>query len=206
MEEKIDENIINKVLIDIACLKDLKCEDLGNFLQSQGYSWSGSLNYCIYGPSRFPLYGNLNFEKPSYDFFTAHNCIFFWTGEPQDKMFQACYSDPHVKFIYFEIDKFEIYSLVQEDIFVKELTKKLEKDLSKEWMQFLAKNKRFYHEGLIKLCTQRKIRALEELESTKQKVKLEKERLDRELEEKTISTNNQIDFLDSVSRCIQELN
>ena len=205
MNEKINENELYKVLSDIQDLKDLKYEDLGKFLQSQGYNWTNLVENTIYGRSSFSTYNTYLFQKPKYDNFLRYNFISIYTKPSTEEQLMIGY-DEFVKLIYFEVDKFFIYTLIQEDLCSTCLTKILEKDLSKEWIQFLAKNKKFYHEGLIRLCIQRKHFALKELKETKEKIENEKNKLNKQLEDKTTSTNEEIRILDEKTQWLEELN
>ena len=205
MNEKINENELYKVLSNIQDLKDLKHEDLGKFLQSQGYNWTNLVGNNIYGHSSFSTCDTYFFQKAKNDFFYRYNYIAIYTKNSTEEQFITKYNE-FVKHIYFEVDKFFVYTFIQKDLCSRNLTKILEKDLSKEWVQFLAKNKKFYHEGLLRLCIQKRTHILKELEETKKRIEIEKNKLDKQLEEKIISTNKEIDLVNATTECLEEIN
>ena len=86
------------------------------------------------------------------------------------------------------------------------LTTKLEKDLSKEWVQFLAQQKEDYKPSLIQLMIKRKKQAEQNLEESKQHVINEKAKLDKYLEERIVETNQEINLANTTTEWLEELN
>ena len=203
MENKEQINLIN-----FEKCRYIKLEDVGKFLQSQGYNWTGFINENIdgeYGIDEFRADTQFYFHKPTGKSFHAYNHLLIWTGKSSRESFAVKLNNNNfVRYIYFNISEFKVYTVITDEN-PKDLTTKLEKNLSKEWVQFLAKQKEAYAENLITLCLRRRAKAKEELENAKNRVKNEKMKLDVYLEEKTASTAKQINSFEETTRWLGEL-
>lgn len=202
------ENKEQKYLVDFEKCRQIKLEDVGNFLQSQGYNWTGFINENIDGEyeiDEFNTHTSFYFEKPMGKSFRAYNHFLIWTGNSFKNSFAAiCNNNKYVRYIYFNVTEFKVYTVIADEDSIH-LTKKLEKDLSKEWIQFLAKQKEDYSKNLIALCIKRTAKAKEELENAKKHVEIEKIKLDKYLEDKTASTINELYSLDETTRWLGDL-
>ena len=198
MENKEQINLIN-----FEKCRYIKLEDVGKFLQSQGYNWTGFINENIdgeYGIDEFRADTQFYFCKPFGKSFHTYNHLLIWTGKSSRESFAVKLNNNNfVRYIYFNISEFKVYTVITDEN-PKDLTRKLEKNLSKEWVQFLAKQKETYAENLITLCLRRRAKAKEELENAKNHVKNEKMKLDVYLEEKTASTTREITALNETAR------
>ena len=204
MENKEQINLVN-----FEKCKHIKLEDVGKFLQSQGYNWTGFINENVTGEYEIDEFNNINalfhFEKPTEKSFRAYNYFLIWTGNSFKESFTAnCNNNKFVRYIYFNVSEFKVSIIFAEEN-SKCLTTKLEKNLSKEWVQFIAKQKEDYSKNLITLCTKRTAKAKEELENSKRYVEIEKIKLDKYLQEKTASTIKELYSLDETTRWIGDI-
>ena len=103
------------------------------------------------------------------------------------------------------ISEFKVFEVLQDKNHPNYLTTKLEKDLSKEWVQFLANNKENFSESLIQLMIKRKKQAEVDLESSKEHVKSEKAKLDKYLKKRIDETNQEINSIDTTTEWLEEL-
>ena len=196
-------------LVNFEKCRNIKLEDVEKFLQSNGYNFTGFINEDIdgeYNIDEFRTDTQFYFHKPLGKSFRTYNHILIWTGKSFRESFAAiCNNNRFVKYIYFNISEFKIYAIASDED-SKYLAEKFEKDLSKEWVQFLATQKEDYKESLIALCIKRTAKAKEELEHTKNHVEREKIKLDKYLEEKTASTTREINSLEEISRWVGDFN
>lgn len=197
-------------LINFEECRNIKLEDVGRFLQSQGYNCTGLINENIdgeYGIDEFTTDTKFCFHKLTGKSFSAYNHFLIWTGDTFRNSFAAnCNNNNFVRYIYFSISEFKVDEVLQDKKCPKYLTTELEKDLSKEWVQFLAKTKEDYKPSLIQLMIRRKKQAEADLESSKEHVQNEKAKLDKYLEEKIVSTNKEINLANTTTDWLEELN
>ena len=223
-----DINLIKKETeekVDIhGCVlcKDITLKDIKDFLAYHGYDWSGfmceimkddyleeylssnefyfddiktiSENFSSY-IRRMILLGNIENWKTDENFqFFGNTCV----GT-------LCNNNPFVRYIYFNVFEFNVHKVLKNtdsDL----LTTALEKNLSKEWIQFLTKRKINYDKKLVKLCALRRQESLNSLEYQKNSTEIEKRKLDEELKTFTKQSQKQIQFYDQTVKYIEELN
>lgn len=190
--------------------KNIKLEDVGKFVQQNGYEWSGYINDSVdtqfdideyQTDTKFYFYRNpeKSFDKFNH-FLIWNNSLFI------DDIAVNCNNNKFVRYIYFSISTFKVYTVLEDKKYPKYLTIKLEKDLSKEWVQFLAKRKENYKPSLIQLMIRKRKQAEEDLVNSKEYVKNEKAKLDKHLEEKIVSTNEEITTANTTTSWLEELN
>ena len=195
-------------LINFEKCRKIKLEDVQTFLQSQGYDWNGYINDEVQDSylAEFDPDHEFYFHQPSTEQLKSYNMFLIWIDPLfYEKAHVNCNNNKFVRYIYFEISTFKVYTVVQDKEYSTSLTKNLEKDLSKEWVQFLARTKEDYKPSLIQLMIKRKKQAEESLESSKEQVKKEKAKLDKHLEERTIETTKEIASIDTTTEWLEEL-
>ena len=116
-----------------------------------------------------------------------------------------CNNNKFVRHIYFNVSTFRVSTVLADKNHPRYLTTKLENDLSKQWVQFLAKTKEEYKPSLIQLMIRKRKQAEEDLVSSKEYVKNEKAKLDKHLEERTIETTKEIASIDTTTSWLEEL-
>lgn len=197
-------------LINFEKCRNIKLEDVGKFLQEQGYNWTGYINEDVsgdYSINDFEIDTKFYFQKLCGKSFRAYNHFLIWTAPLfNEDTYVNCNNNKFVRYIYFGISTFRVYTVVEDKDMPKYLTTKLVKDLSKEWVQFLAKQKENYKPSLIQLMIKRKKQAEQDLESSKQHVKNEKAKLDKYLEERIVETNQEINLANTTTEWLEELN
>ena len=190
--------------------RNIKFDDVGKFLQEQGYNWTGYINDNIsgqYGIEEFETDTKFYFHKPSTERLQAYNHFLIWTAPLfNEDTYVNCNNNKFVRYIYFGISTFRVSTVLEDKEYPGHLTSKLAKDLSKEWVQFLAKQKEDYKTSLIQLMIKRKKQAEEDLESSKQHVKNEKAKLDKYLEKRIAETNVEINSMNTTTEWLEELN
>lgn len=216
MENKKQINLTN-----FERCKDIKQRDVLEFLKSEGYNISNFKytkvqNYDLYNFEPDYLFSFDNYDELDYETYN-HRLVLLgssndWKNSDLFNRFNeyylstTCNNNPFVRYIYFSISCFKIYEVLQDSEHKYSLTSKLEKDLSKEWVQFLARTKEDYKPSLIQLMIKRKKQAEEDLQNSIEHVKNEKTRLDKYLEEKTVSTIENINSINETTEWLEELN
>lgn len=176
--------------------KDVQEEDISQYNSNHEFHFNNfdELDYTTYN-SRLVLLASPNTWK-DINYFENINENFVSTN---------CRNNPLVRYIYFSISKFKVYEVLQDIKHPRYLTIKLEYDLSKEWVQFLAKRKENYKPSLIQLIIKQKQSTLEKLERCKQETKKEKEKLDEDLKKVINNTNKEIESFDETTSWLEEL-
>ena len=216
MENKTQINLTN-----FERCKDIKQRDVLEFLKSEGYNISNFKytkvqHYGLYNFEPDYLFSFNNYDELDYETYN-HRLVLLgssndWKNSDlfnrlnEDYLSTTCNNNPFVRYIYFSISCFKIYEVLQDVEHKYSLTSKLEKDLSKEWVQFLARQKEEYKPSLIQLMIKRKKQAEEDLESSKQHVQNKKAELDKYLEKRIIETNQEINLANSTTEWLEELN
>ena len=190
--------------------RNIKFEDVGKFLQEQGYNWTGYIYNNIsgeYNMEEFETDHKFYFHKPSTEKLQAYNHFLIWTNDFFNEDFYVnCNNNKFVRYIYFGISTFKVFTVIQDKEMPKYLTTKLAIDLSKEWVQFLAKTKEDYKPSLIQLMIKRKQQAEQDLENSKQHIINEKAKLDEYLEKRIVETNEEINLANTTTEWLEELN
>ena len=196
-------------LINFEKCENIKLEDVGKFLQTQGYNWTGYINEDLF-ENRIEEYRTnceFFFNQYFHNKIQAYNHYLIWTDNLFDETFAVnCNNNKFVRYIYFSVSTFKVYTVVQDTEMPRYLTTKLEKDLSKEWVQFLAQQKEDYKPSLIQLMIKRKKQAEESLEISKEHIQNEKAKLDKYLEERIVETNQEINLANTTTEWLEELN
>ena len=197
-------------LINFEKCRNIKFEDVGNFLQNQGYNWTNYINDDISGQydiEEFETGHKFYFHKPYTERLQTYNHFLIWTAPLfNEDNYVNCNNNKFVRYIYFSISTFKVFTVFQDKEMPRYLTTKLEKDLSKEWVQFLAQQKEDYKPSLIQLMIKRKQQAEQDLESSKEHVQNEKAKLDKYLEERIVETNEEITTANTTTEWLEELN
>lgn len=196
-------------LINFEKCRKIKLEDVQTFLQSQGYDWTGYINDEVQDSylAEFDPDHEFYFHQPSTEQLKSYNRFLIWINPLfYEKAHVNCNNNKFVRYIYFEISTFKVYTVVQDKEYSTSLTKNLEKDLSKEWVQFLARTKEDYKPSLIQLMIKRKQQAEQDLESSKEHVQNEKAELDKYLEKRIVETNKEITTANTTTEWLKELN
>ena len=190
--------------------KDIKLEDIGKFLKENNYDWSGYVNDIIdtqFDIDEYTIDTNFYFTRKPEKSFDTYNHFLVWLNALFiNESGINCNNNKFVRYIYFTVSTFKVLTVVQDNKMPRYLTTKLEKDLSKEWVQFLAKQKEDYKPSLIQLMIKRKQQAEQDLESSKEHVQNEKAKLDKYLEEKIVETNQEINLANTTTEWLEELN
>ena len=129
-----------------------------------------------------------------------------FTNVHENYLATKCNNNPFVRYIYFTVSDFKVYEIFKNGKHPQYLTTKLENDLSKEWVQFLAKRKENYKPSLIQLIIKQKQATLEKLERCKQETQKEKEKLDEDLKKVVENTETEIASFDETTQWLEELN
>lgn len=197
-------------LINFEKCRNIKLEDVSKFLQENNYNWTGLLNYNLNMNSlieEFETNTIFYFNTTTELEFKPHNHFLICTENVNDNHMVINYKNRDlIRYVYFEISTFKVYSVIKDKHYPRYLTTKLEKDLSKEWVKFLSQQKETYKESLIQLMIKRKKQAEEELESSKKHVINEKAKLDKYLKDKILVTNKDLISIDITRQWIEELN
>ena len=189
--------------------RNIKLEDLGKFLSKNGYNWTGYINEDLFENriEEYRINCEFFFHKYFHNNFSAYNHLLIWTDDLFNEDFPVSINNnKFVRYIYFGISTFKVFTVVQDNEMPRYLTTKLEKDLSKEWVQFLAKTKEEYKPSLIQLMIKRKKQAEQNLESSKEHVQNEKAKLDKYLEKRIVETNQEINLANTTTEWLEELN
>ena len=195
-------------LINFKKCRNIKLEDVEKFIKENGYYWSGYINDDVQENDidEYTKDHKFYFSKKLGKEFRTYNHFMILILKQFRSIEVNCNNNKYVRYIYFSISEFKVFEVLQDKNHPNYLTTKLEKDLSKEWVQFLAKNKENYKPSLIQLMIKRKKQAEVDLESSKEHVKKEKAKLDKYLEERTIETTKEIASIDATTEWLEELN
>ncbi len=201
--------------------KNIIEQDVLEFLKEQGYYISNfkcsevqNENLDEYSPDH--LFSFNNYDELDYQTYN-HRLVLLaspdtWKNTDLFENFHEnylstkCRNNPFVRYIYFTISDFKVYEVLTDRKYPSYLTTKLENDLSKEWVQFLARQKENYKPSLIQLMIKRKELTLEKLERCKEATQKEKERLDEDLNKMIISTKKEVESFDQTTEWLEELN
>ena len=189
--------------------RNIKLEDVDKFLSKNGYNWTGYINEDLFENriEEYRINCEFFFHKYFHNNFSAYNHLLIWTDDLFNEDFPVSINNnKFVRYIYFGISTFKVYTVVQDNEMPRYLTTKLEKDLSKEWVQFLAQQKEDYKPSLIQLMIKRKQQAEQDLESSKEHVQNEKAKLDKYLEKRIVETNEEITTANTTTEWLEELN
>ena len=213
-----NNNTVN--LTNFARCKNITEKDVLEFLKSAGYHVSDFKCTVVQTDNIDEYEINHLFSFNNYDEFDyqTYNHRLILLASPYDWKITGlfnnisehhsstkCNNNPFVRYIYFNISEFKVYEVVKDKKYPKHLTTKLDYDLSKEWVQFLAQRKEEYKPSLIKLMIRRKKQAEEDLQCSKDHVENEKAKLDQYLEEKITSTNKEINSINTTTEWLNEI-
>ena len=188
--------------------RNIKLDDVGKFLKENGYYWSEYINDDVQENdiNEYTREHKFYFNKRLGKEFRTYNHFLILLLKQFRSIEANCNNNKWVRYIYFSISEFKVFEVLTDKKHPRYLTTKLEKDLSKEWVQFLAKQKEDYKPSLIQLMIKRKKQAEESLETSKEQVKKEKAELDKYLEKRIVETNQEINLANTTTEWLEELN